>query len=173
MSAAIAVRDDFEADDLRGLAAKAKDADQARRLLALAAVCDGMDREEAARIGGMDRQTLRDWVHRFNEQGPDGLINVKPTGRPAKLSAEQKEELRQLVEAGPDPEKDGVVRWRCVDLKRVLGERFGVDLSAVSLGRVLKRLGYSHISARPLHPGQDAQAIEAFKKTFPPLSPRR
>ena len=72
MSAAIAVRDDFEADDLRGLAAKAKDANQARRLLAPAAVCEGKDREEAARIGGMDRQTLRDWVHRFNEQGPPG-----------------------------------------------------------------------------------------------------
>ena len=173
MSAAIGLRDDFEADDLRGLAAKAKDADQARRLLALAAVYDGMDREEAARIGGMDRQTLRDWVHRFNEQGPDGLINIKPSGRPSKLSAEQKEELRQLVEAGPDPEKDGVVRWRCVDLKRVLGERFAVDLSEVSLGRVLKKLGFSHISARPQHPAQDAQAIATFKKTFPPLSPRR
>jgi transposase len=173
MSAAIALRDDFAADDLRGLAAKAKDADQARRLLALASVCDGMDREEAARIGGMDRQTLRDWVHRFNEQGSDGLINIKPSGRPRKLSAEQEDELRQLVEAGPDPEKDGVVRWRCVDLKRVLGERFGVDLSAVSLGRALKKLGFSHISARPRHPAQDAQAIAAFKKTFPPLSPRR
>jgi len=173
MSAAIAVRDDFEADDLRGLAAKAKDADQARRLLALAAVCDGMDREEAGRIGGMDRQTLRDWVHRFNERGPDGLINIKPSGRPRKLSSEQEEDLRQLVEAGPNPEKDGVVRWRCVDLKRVLGERFGVDLSAVSLGRTLKKLGFSHISARPQHPAQDAQAIAAFKKTFPPLSPRR
>jgi len=173
MSAAIALRDDFEADDLRGLAAKAKDADQARRLLALAAVYDGMDREEAGRIGGMDRQTLRDWVHRFNAQGSDGLINIKPSGRPRKLSAEQEEELRQLVEAGPDPEKDGVVRWRCVDLKRVLGERFGVDLSAVSLGRALKKLGFSHISARPRHPAQDAQAIAAFKKSFPPLSPRR
>lgn len=173
MSAAIALRDDFEADDLRGLAAKAKDADQVRRLLALAAVYDGMDREEAARIGGMDRQTLRDWVHRFNEQGPDGLINVKPTGRPSKLSAEQKEALQQLVESGPDPEKDGVVRWRCVDLKRVLGERFAVDLSEVSLGRVLKQLGYSYISARPRHPAQDAQAIATFKKTSPPLSPMR
>ena len=172
MSAAIAVQDDFEADDLRGLAAKAKDADQARRLLALAAVCDGMDREEAARIGGMDRQTLRDWVHRFNERGPEGLINIKPSGQPRKLSAEQEEDLRQLVEAGPDPEKDGVVRWRCVDLKRVLGERFGVDLSAVSLGRALKKLGFSHISARPQHPAQDAQAIATFKKSFPPLSPR-
>ncbi len=167
MSAAIGLRDDFEADDLRRLAGKAKDADQARRLLALAAVYDGMDREEAARIGGMDRQTLRDWVHRFNERGPDGLINAKSPGRRPKLSAEQKEELRQLVEAGPDPEKDGVVRWRCADLKRVLGKRFGVDLSAVSLGRVLKKLGFSHISARPRHPVQDAQAIATFKKTSP------
>jgi transposase len=172
MSAAIAVRDDFEADALRGLAAKAKDANQARRLLALAAVCDGMDREEAARIGGMDRQTLRDWVHRFNEQGPVGLINLKPSGRPSKLSAKQKEELQQLVEAGPDPQVDGVVRWRCVDLKRVLGERFAVDLSEVSLGRVLKQLGYSHISARPRHPAQNAQAIAAFKKTSPHASRR-
>ena len=167
MSAAIGLREDFEADDLRRLAGKAKDADQARRLLALAAVYDGMDREEAARIGGMDRQTLRDWVHRFNERGPDGLINAKSPGRRPKLSAEQKEELRQLVEAGPDPEKDGVVRWRCADLKRVLGKRFGVDLSAVSLGRVLKKLGFSHISARPRHPVQDAQAIATFKKTSP------
>jgi transposase len=173
MSAAIALRDDFEADDLRGLAVKAKDADQARRLLALAAVYDGMDRDEASRIGGMDRQTLRDWAHRFNERGPEGLINAKPSGRPSKLSAEQKEELRQLVEAGPDPQVHGVVRWRCVDLKRVLGERFAVDLSEVSLGRVLKQLGFSHISARPQHPAQDAQAIAAFKKTSPPLSPRR
>jgi transposase len=173
MSAAIELRDDFEADDLRDLARKVKDANQARRLLALAAVYDGMDREEAARIGGMDRQTLRDWVHRFNERGPDGLINTKPSGRPSRLSAEQKEELRQLVEEGPDPQMHGVVRWRCVDLKRVLGERFAVDLSEVSLGRVLKQLGFSHISARPQHPAQDAQAIAAFKKTFPPLSPRR
>lgn len=157
----------------RGLAVKAKDADQARRLLALAAVYDGMDREEASRIGGMDRQTLRDWAHRFNGRGPEGLINAKPSGRPSKLSAEQKEELRQLVEAGPDPQVHGVVRWRCVDLKRVLGERFAVDLSEVSLGRVLKQLGFSHISARPQHPAQDAQAIAAFKKTSPPLSPRR
>jgi transposase len=173
MSAAVELRDDFEADDVRRLALNAKDANQARRLLALAAVYDGMDREAAARIGGMDRQTLRDWVNRFNERGPDGLINARSPGRPSKLSAEQKEELRQLVEAGPDPQMHGVVRWRCVDLKRVLGERFAVDLSEVSLGRVLKQLGYSHISARPRHPAQDAQAIAAFKKTFPPLSPRR
>jgi transposase len=106
MSAAVGLRDDFTAADLRRLAGKAKDADQVRRLLALAAVYDGMDRATAARIGGMDRQTLRDWAHRFNEYGPVGLINVKPAGRRPKLSVEQQEALRQLVEAGPNPEKD-------------------------------------------------------------------
>jgi transposase len=140
--------------------------------LALAAVREGMNRTEAARIGGVDRQTLRDWVHRLNQHGPDGLIDIKPIGRPSKLSDDQKQALKQLVEAGPDPEKDGVVRWRCVDLKRVLSERFGVDLSEVSLGRVLKKLGFSHISARPRHPVQDPEAIAAFKKTFPHWSPR-
>jgi len=173
MSAAVSLREDYGADELRRLAGKAKDADQARRLLALAAISEGMSREDAARIGGMDRQTLRDWVHRFNGQGPDGLINVKSSGRPSKLSTAQKEALRDLVESGPDPDRDRVVRWRCVDLKRVLEDRFAVDLSEVSLGRILKKLGFSHISARPQHPAQDAQAIAAFKKTSPPLSRKR
>jgi transposase len=167
MGAAVGLRDDFEVDELRRLAARSKDGAQARRLLALAAVRDGMNRTTAARIGGMDRQTLRDWVHRFNQFGPDGLIDIKPPGRRSKLSDEQRVVLKQLVEAGPDPETDGVVRWRCVDLKRVVGQRFGVDLSEVSLGRVLKKLGFSHISARPQHPVQDTAAIAAFKKTFP------
>ena len=112
-----------------------------------------MNRTEAARIGGMDRQTLRDWVHRFNEYGPERADRHQAARAAVEALGEQKEVLKQLVEAGPDPEKDGVVRWRCVDLKRVLGERFGVDLSEVSLGRVLKKLGFSHISARPQHPG--------------------
>jgi putative transposase len=173
MSAAIVVRDDYSAEALRLLAAAVKDANQARRLLAIAAVYDGMDREEAARIGGMDRQTLRDWVLRFNELGPAGLINIKPPGRRPRLSEEQKEELCRLVEAGPDPQSDGVVRWRCVDLKRTLGQRFGVDLSEVRLGQILKELGFSHISARPRHPAQNPQAITAFKKTSPPSRLRR
>ena len=155
MSAAISVRDDFDADELRLLAGRVRDANQARRLLAIAAILDGMDREEAARIGGMDRQTLRDWVHRFNERGPDGLINIKPPGRRPRLSEQQKEALCELVEAGPDPLEHGVVRWRCVDLKHVLGARFGVDLSEVRLGQVLKELGFSHISARPRHTAID------------------
>lgn len=167
MSAAIALRSDHTAAELRALAGKVKNANQARRLLALAAVYDGKSREEAAMIGGMDRQTLRDWVHRFNELGFDGLIDRKPPGGKPKLSATQQEELRQLVEDGPDPERDGVVRWRCVDLKRVLSERHAVDVSRVSLGRTLKKLGFSHISARPRQPGQDAEAIAAYKKTSP------
>src|SRR3979490_3626121 len=169
MGGAVKLRQAFGADELPRFAGKPTEVAQSRRLLALAAVHDGMNRCEAARIGGMDRQTLRDWVHRFNEHGAEGLINAKSPGRPSKLSLEQKEELRRLVEAGADPEKDGVARWRCVDLKRVLGERFGVDLSEVSLGRVLKKLGFSHISARPLHPKQDGQAIATFKKTSPPM----
>jgi len=173
MSAAVPVRDDFSAEELRLLAGRVQDAPQACRLLAIAAVYDGMDREEAARVGGMDRQTLRDWVHRFNAQGPAGLVNIKPPGRRPRLSDEQKQELCRLVEAGPDPHTDGVVRWRCADLKRTLGQRFGVDLSEVRLGQVLKELGFSHISARPRHPAQDPQAIATFKKTFPPAWPQR
>jgi transposase len=172
LGAAIKIRQDFDAPTLRRLATTVKDAAQARRLLALAAIDDGKDREEAARIGGMDRQTLRDWVHRFNQCGPDGLINAKSPGRPPKLSNEQMEELSRLVEAGPDPEKDGFARWRCVDLKRVLGARFAVDLSKVSLGRILRKLGFSHISARPRHPKQDPEAIADFKKTFRPACSR-
>jgi transposase len=160
MGGAVRLRQDFGADELRRFAVKAKDG------ATLAAVHDGMNRAEAARIGGMDRQTLRDWVHRFNQYGPEGLIDIKPPGRPSKLSEEPKEALKQLVETGPDPATDGVVRWRCVDLKRVLARRFGVDLSEVSLGRVLKKLGFSHMSARPQHPVQDPEAIATFEKTF-------
>jgi putative transposase len=155
MGAAVELRGDFTVEDVRGFAARAKTGAQARRLLALAAVLDGMNRTEAARIGGMDRQTLRDWAHRFNRHGPDGLIDIKPSGRPPRLSDE----------TGPDPDTDGVVRWRCVDLKRIVRDRFGIDLSEVSLGRVLKQLGFSRISARPQHPNQHPEAIKTFKKT--------
>lgn len=172
MSAAIKLREDFCAAELRRLACGTGDADQVRRLLALAAVYDGMARDDAARIGGTQRQTLRDWVCRFNAHGPDGLIDRKPPGRKPKLPPELVDELRHLVETGPDPEIDGVVRWRCVDLKRVLSDRSGVDVSRVTLGRVLKKLGFSHISARPQHPGQKPEAIAAFKKTSPSWSPK-
>ena len=173
MSAAVPLREDFSAGDLRFLAKQAEDASQARRLLSLAAVRDGMSRTAAAEVGAMDRQTLRDWVHRFNPKGPTGLINAKAPGPLPKLSPEQKQALKRIVETNPDPAQDGVVRWRCVDLKRIIKERFDVDLDEVSIGRVLKELGFAHLSPRPQHPKQDPQAIEAFKKTFPSRSPRR
>jgi transposase len=172
MGSAVVLRTDYTAEQLRKLAVQAKDANQARRLLAIAALLEGKSRAEAAKIGGMDRQTLRDWVHRFNADGPNALCNRKAPGAPPKLSAEQKQELKGIVERGPDPDKDGVVRWRCCDLKVIIAQRFGVDLSEATISRILKdELDFAHISPRPQHPKQDPQAIETFKKTFPRRSP--
>ncbi|MGA1753802.1 MAG: IS630 family transposase [Pontimonas sp.] len=173
MPARVSLRTDFTADDLRKLAAKSSDANQSRRLLSLAAVRDGMRRGDAARIGGMDRQTLRDWVHRFNAEGPDGLIDRKPPGPKRRLSVEQLAELEKIVESGPDLEKDGVVRWRRVDLQRVIKERFDVDYHVRHVGQILHDLGFSHVSTRPQHPEQDADVIETFKKTSPRRLSRR
>ena len=163
MPSAVRLREDYSARELRGLACRSKDVNQSRRLLSLAGVRDGMDRGAAARIGGMDRQTLRDWVHRFNASGPDGLLDNWTEGPKPRLSAEQVAEFAQIVEAGPEREKDGVVR--CIDLKRVIAERFGVDFHERYVGTLLKKLGFSHISARPRHPAQDERIVEAFKKT--------
>jgi transposase len=165
MASALKLRTDLSAQELRRLAAITKDVNQSRRLLSLAAVLDGMNRTEAARIGGMDRQTLRDWVHRFNEHGPNGLKDNWSKGKPSRLSAAQQAEVAELVETGPDRALHGVVRWRRVDLQRVIAERFGVVYHERTVGKLLKALGFSHISARPRHPGQDVRTIEAFKKT--------
>jgi transposase len=165
MPSAVRLQRDYSAEDLRALARRSKDVNQSRRLLSLAAVREGMDRGSAAKIGGMDRQTLRDWVHRFNAAGPDGLLDNWTEGPKPRLSAEQLAELATLVEAGPDREKDGVVRWRRIDLKRVIAERFGIEFHERYVGKLLKKLGFSHISARPRHPAQDERTVEAFKKT--------
>ena len=167
MPSAVRLRDDFTAEALRGLARRSKDVHQSRRLLSLAAVRDGMDRGAAAKIGGMDRQTLRDWVHRFNAQGPEGLLDRWTSGPTPRLGPEQSAEVARIVEAGPDRAIDGVVRWRRADLKRVIAERFGVDYHERYVGTLLKKLGFSHISARPRHPAQDERIVEAFKKTSP------
>ena len=113
---------------------------------------------------GMDRQTLRDWVHRFNASGADGLLDDWTEGPKPRLSSAQMAEVARIVEAGPDREKDGVVRWRRIDLKRVIAERLGVDFHERYVGTLLKKLGFSHISARPRHPAQDERIVEAFKK---------
>ena len=168
MPAAVRMRSDFSAGELRRLAATTKNANQSRRLLSLAAILDGMSRTEAARIGGMDRQTLRDWVHRFNERGPDGLTDTWSKGHPPRLSADQQAELAQLVETGPDQAVHGVVRWRRVDLQRLIAERFGVVYHERTVGKILHQLGFRHISARPRHPAQDGRIVAEFKKTFRP-----
>jgi transposase len=113
----------------------------------------------------MDRQTLRDWVHRFNAAGPEGLFDHWTDGPKPRLSAGQLAEFAKIVETGPDREKDGVVRWRRVDLKRVIAEKFGVDFHERYVGTLLKKLGFSHISTRPRHPAQDGEIVEAYKKT--------
>jgi transposase len=162
---AIPLKIGLSAQEFRTAAAAAKDSNQARRLLALAAVRDGMSRAHAARIGGMDRQTLRDWVHAYNRHGVSGLINKPLCGRRAKLSPEQKAEIGALVKAGPDIEKDGVIRWRLADLARIAKQRFAVSVDEDTMGRVMREIGFSHISPRPQHPQQDEGAISDFKKT--------
>jgi transposase len=168
MASAVSLREDYSAAELRRLAGATKNASQSRRLLSLAAVLDGMNRTEAARIGGMDRQTLRDWVHRFNERGPEGLLDGRSKGPAPRLSAEQRAEIAELVETGPDRAVHGVVRWRRIDLRRVIVERVGVAYHERTVGKLLKTLGFSHISARPRHPAQDARTMEMFKKTSRP-----
>ena len=166
MAAALDLRTDYSAAELRRLAATTRNANQSRRLLSLAGVLDGMSRTDAARIGGMDRQTLRDWVHRFNAQGPEGLLDGWSKGPEPRLSAKQRAEIAELVETGPDRVVHGVVRWRRINLQRVILDSFGVAYHERTIGKLLKTLGFSHISARPRHPAQDAHTIEAFKK-FP------
>src|SRR5215212_8845077 len=136
MATAVTVRADFSTDELRRLAAASKHANQSRRLLSIAAVLDGMSRTDAARIGGMDRQTLRDWIHRFNERGPDGLKDVWSQGKPPRLCADQQAELARLVEIGPNRAVHGVVRWRRIDLKDRIAERFGVAYHERPVGQI-------------------------------------
>jgi transposase len=166
-STGLVLRRDFDAATLRQFSRRCSDTRQVRRLLALAAIYDGMSRTDAARVGGMDRQTLRDWVLRFNAEGPNGLTNRPGAGRPRLLNDDQMKELSEIVRTGPDPTVDGVVRWRRVDLKRVIEERFGAVYSERSISELLAVLGFSRMSTRPQHPKQDKRVIEAFKKTSP------
>lgn len=165
MPKVVAITPSHTPEELRRLAARTKDANQSRRLLSIAAALDGMSRAEAARIGGMDRQTLRDWAHRFNADGPDGLKDNWRRDNPRKLTPAQQVEFAAIVETGPDRAVDGVVRWRRVDLQKLIAERFGVEYHERTIGKLLKAMGFSHISARPRHPKQDVEVLQAFKKT--------
>ena len=167
------IRAEPDAAGLRQAAARSRDADAARRMLALALVLDGRSRADAAQSCGMDRQTLRDWVHRFNEHGLAALSDRKAPGPAPRLSAEQDAVVAELVRVGPDLAEHGVVRWRRADLSRVIEARFGVRLAERTVGTLLRRLGFRHLSVRPHNPVQNTAAMEAHKKTSPTWSPPR
>jgi transposase len=167
MSAAVEItRRDHLPAELRALAAKSDDTARTRRLLAIAMVLQGASRLDAARQTGMDRQTLRDWVHRYNEVGVDGLVSRKPPGAAPKLSVAQTRELRGLVLAGPDPKTDKVVRWRCLDLREEVIQRFSVTVPERTIAKWLRKLKLTRLQPRPFHPKRDVAAQEAFKKNF-------
>ena len=172
----IPLRTDFNAHQLRALARQTKNAPQARRLLALAAIYEGASRTEAARIGGVTLQIVRDWVLKFNAQGPDGLIDRKPPGQPSRLTDRHRQHLVQMIEAGPIPAVHGVVRWRLSDLIQGLWDEYRLPISKQALSREVRALGYRKLSARPRHHAKSEAAVEhakseaaveAFKKTSP------
>jgi transposase len=159
-------RTDFSAAELRALAAKTGDGAVVRRLLALALVLEGCCRDEAASQNGMTRQTLCDWVHRYNAEGVAGLQSRTSSGRPSYLSEEQMEELRALVLKGPDPDRHAVVRWRCIDLCKEVADRWSVKVCEQTMGTWLRRLAMTRLQPRPYHPKKDTDAETAFKKTL-------
>ncbi|MDI7775187.1 winged helix-turn-helix domain-containing protein [Asticcacaulis sp. EMRT-3] len=162
------LRNDFDAAGLRSLARHSRDANQARRLLALAVVYDGGSRSQAAKTLGCGVQILRDWVERFNDGGPDYLFDRKAKGAAPKLNDAQQQALIRMVEAGPIPAIHGVVRWRLIDLVGWIHDEYGISMAENTLGGVLKKLGYRKLSARPKHHAQNEYALEEFKKNSQP-----
>jgi transposase len=169
MAAAIGVRSDYTSADLRRFARRCGDADQVRRVLALAVILDGASRSEAAKVAGVTLQVVRDWVLRFNAAGPEGLATRKAPGRASILNDEQRARLVGEVEAGPIPAAHGVVRWRLADLAQWLWDEFELSVTRHTLGRELRAMGYRKLSARPRHRGQKGDDIVDFKKASPPV----
>ena len=159
-------RTDYTGEELRALSSRCTDGAQVRRILALAMVLEGRARTEAAELNGMDRQTLRDWVHRYNALGVAGLKSRRPPGRAPALTEVQRAELLDLVITGPDPEVNGVVRWRCVDLRAEVARRFAVEVHENTIARWLHELGLTRLQPRPVHPQKDPEAEATFKKTL-------
>jgi transposase len=158
---------DLSVVDLRQAAARTQDATVARRMLAIALVLEGASRAEAAQTCAMDRQTLRDWVHRYNVSGLDGLSDqLRRNGPLPRLSAEQQAEVAGWVDQGADLGRDGVVRWRRVDLQQRIRQNFGVDLHERTIGKLLDKLSFRRLSVRPQHPKSDPDAQASFKLTF-------
>ena len=168
MVAVVIARGELDAAGLRREASLSKDGPAARRMLALALVLEGRSRTEAASTCGMDRQTLRDWVHRYNAQGLEGLLDRRPTGAPPRLNAEQQAQVAEWVDQGPDLAEHGVVRWRRADLARLIEQLFEVELAERSVGALLGRLGFRRLSVRSIHPKADVSAQAAHKTYGPP-----
>jgi transposase len=166
---AIPLRSDFDASALRSWARKTKDGPQARRLLALAAIYDGATRTEAAKLGAVTLQIVRDWVVKFNAHGPEGLVDRKSPGQPSRLNDTHRAAIAAMIESGPIPAIHGVVRWRVVDLCQWVFEEFRVTVAKQTLSRELRKMGYRKLSARPRHHAQAEGAIEEYKKTSPPV----
>jgi transposase len=176
MAAPVPLRPDFDAPRLRALARRSRDPDQTRRLLALAAIYEGASRSEAARIGCVTLQIVRDWVVRFNARGPQGLVTGRAPGSRPLLNGIQRQELQRMVDHGPIPSVHGVVRWRLVDLVQWVFDEFRITISKQTLSRELRALGYRKLSARPRHHARSEAEVSAFKKSSPPIwqrSPRR
>jgi transposase len=168
MAAPLPLRLDYDGATLRSLARRSRDADQTRRLLALASIYDGGSRQSAAKLGGVGLQIVRDWVLRFNADGPEGLIDRKAPGQTPKLNSIQRQALAERVERGPIPAVDGVVRWRLKDLAQWIFEEFGISLDETTVGRELKAMGFCKLSARPRHYAQNSEVVDTFKKTSQP-----
>ena len=164
---AIPLRADYSAEQLRSAAKASKDAAQARRLLALASICDGASRIKAARVGAVTVQIVRDWVVKFNAQGPAGLVDRKPPGQPSRLSDANRTALAVMVESGPTPAIHGVVRWWVIDLCQWLWDEHQVVVAKQTLSRELRRMGYRKLSARPRHHAQKEGAMDVFKNASP------
>ncbi len=167
MAAAIGLRCDYDAPALRARAKRSKDAPQARRLLALAAIHDGAARGEAAKIGGVTLQIVRDWVLRFNAHGPDGLVDRKAPGQTPKLNDAHRAALMKMIEEGPTPAIHGVVRWRIVDLCQWVFEEFRIAIAEQTMSRELRKMGLRKLSARPRHHARADGALENFKNVWP------
>ena len=168
MGSPISLRADFDAAALRLVARQTRDASQGRRLLALAAIYAGGSRGDAARIGSVGLQTVRDWVLRFNAVGPAGLVDGKAPGQTPKLNGAQRQALARIVESGPIAAVHGVVRWQLIDLAQWAWEEYRVSISKQTLSQQLRAMGFRKLSARSRHPAQNEPALEAFKKTSPP-----
>ena len=169
MGKAVPLRSDYTGEDLRRLVRDSTDSDQTRRLLALAVIYDGGRRNEAARVGGVTLQIIRDWVLRFNANGPSGLLNRWSAGPTPKLTVEHRRALVEMVERGPIQAIHGVVRWRRCDLAQELYEMFSISVEESTIGRTLRDMGYRKLTARPRHHAQNEYAVEDFKKTSTPI----